>query len=409
MKPLTDEAKVKITIDCFEPLTRGLPRKKTKALAADWKHSPNTIDAAIKYVFEHGLVRLIETDFQKANRAAHYEAELNQLYDHRITNLIVVDAAESSSEEIHKILGHSCATRLEELLMFRYGQSVCLGSGRGSYYTIAGYKNVKRDRSVNLTFYSVSGDLHGGSEQNDAFKDADYNVAVSTVFFDRDGDKITPKAVYKPLVHEGQPPLTVLSHEHAGYSPFNHAVLGVGILNHEHRLYRAVTGIRKLLEEKIPLADACERESIPVEIYPQLDRLIELCDKIREDQKSLTYYPCGDVTNRLLYIEPRGISFSNEQVAILEDIQRLIDETNQHLLTLTDEALRQIGEVHLVCGTESKAGVVKQLLDGVVRMDGSLLQPNIQSLCVDVALAKKLLSLSRQDVETGEAIGRRTN
>src|SRR6266496_3683459 len=146
-RPITDEERRYIAI-AKRTLKSNGEFPTWEELAAEFGRDERVIRQADKEAFALGLVKIIGTPKHPivCERAKRLENELKRRY-HKLSSVIVADVSPVCKavgmygprldDEIHRVLGHAMANVIEEGLIFRSGDIIGVGAGRGVYYTVA--------------------------------------------------------------------------------------------------------------------------------------------------------------------------------------------------------------------------------------------------------------------------------
>lgn len=287
------------------------------------------------------------------------------------------DRQREEDDKLHETLGRAMAAHLSKDTMFRSGDVIGLGSGRGVYYTIQGLAGYPKLRAQ-VTLVSLTGDLYprDHSKQVNVLLDADTHLALLGPRFQRsvEFDAISLPIVCpdskeikdpKKLKEELKKMLanSPIGEERWKNRPATLALVGVGVLSVGHRLY----------EEVEPTKGQPTR--ILEDIYGPLKDLVGESKMVEE---KFGYCPVGDISNRLFYVKPRSGIVISEEGTIL----KLINKINAHLFTVREEQLAQT-DIILVAGSKKKAPAIRQLL-----MEKKY---RIRHLCVDQPTAEEIL------------------
>ena len=397
-KPLSDEERVKITLDRYRPVSKGEPKRPIRELGKVHGRDPAVISKAISSAFEDGLVSLVETPLpaRGIHRVESLEDELLAAFD-KLRVAIVVDHGsreedDQYGDQVHRILGYQMASELIAperggSLFKRYGASIALGSGRGVYCTIRGLKNFPRLGLSDLTLSSLTGSVFLGPHPEPFIHwgqtlDGDTNIMLLSEYCR--ATKLLMRPLVSPLAHAATELPKVASRTWLGLAPESdpyfptHALIGVGILSPGHRCWAEAT--------------SGSSNSLIGEIQIDLEELVELCGKAQEISAN-QYCPVGDICNSFNFIEPPeplkeklGKPFRDWLRQNQKRVNDLIEKMNLQLLTGQSQ-LRQIDKILVVAGTAEKAPFIRQLfLDKAYSTDSFY-------LCTDRAAAEKMVYL----------------
>jgi DNA-binding transcriptional regulator LsrR (DeoR family) len=374
-KPLTDEDRIKIALARFS----GNPFKHISVLAQEFDRDPAVISNAITQAFQKKLVTVTiqEKQDEQLRRAENLEREIVERFDPVDACIVIEDDNSATSkefgDELHAKLGRAMAVFISNGYLFREGDVIGLGSGRGVYHTVQSLAKLPKLRSPKkITIESLTGALYvrDHKENINLYMDADNHVNLLGVTFSH---HVNLHSLVRPLVSPNKPRLSeTLKRIYLGDSkwkekPATHALVGVGVLSEGHRFYKEV---------KRPPA---EREPSLEPIIKFLEPLVNLSEEIEHKYQNM-YCPVGDICNRLFYVSPPKRVKIPDQDEI--KIKELIGKINEVLLTISEDQLHQIGTIMLVAGGIIKAPAIRQLLDS---------QYKIRILCTDKRTAEEII------------------
>lgn len=268
-----------------------------------------------------------------------------------------VQAVNRASDELHRCLGEVAAEIIINNL--RRNMTIGIASGRGVGFTIDGLKEkagatpswVSGYESIRLI--SLCGGAHLGQLQERSSRDfdADENVfALSSILS-------SPR---QNVYYMTGPISTESKNPDAKINPrfdLDMAILGLGQLNEHHHYFRDHTDL-------------------------QLKNLSNSLQKILEWQKENPEFMTG-VAEIVLRLYPATVSESSSELV------EIINETNNHLLAIHPEKIRNAGEVVLVAGGKQKTGVLRGILTGKYP-DAPIKKGNL-TLVTDAVTAEELI------------------
>jgi len=330
--------------------------------------SPKAVAQAIQQAFSERLIsvtqNLAPADYRENKVLAR---RLCQQFS-RLRAAIVVDSVNpTTDDESHIQAGYALADHIMAAMPFRNGDRIGIGSGRGVYYTVealrASGKNLSlpddRDRiqppesEFGVVILSLMGSLfpYSTRKQEEVLFDSDITVARFAQCFD---SLVHVRPVSYPIALPADDKLKIIERTWLGSVNYpsmvpTHCIVGMGLLNENHRFWKSIRA-----REKTP--------TILDPIRQQLDTLVEYIDLVRKRYPD--YWPVGDVCGRMFLVTPPDdIRFPQDQVLITEKIQKLVDDLNKHLLTVTKTQLGKVmRSVMLVAPTKLKAAGLHTLL-----------------------------------------------
>jgi len=314
----------------------------------------------IKRACEKHLVRLVpvpqpldksELDDDLAQQVKD-AFDLNQV---RILNIASADQADEQKDRrfddhVHRKLGQLAAGAISDSPMFRRGDVVGIGSGRGVYYTVATLKDFKPLPTEDITLISLTGALYARNHALDLTRclDADYHVALLAVCFKNSVRTYTiPDAIANNESKISEIRRATVLHT-ARWPHVHHALLGVGVLSRGHRFWE---------EANAPLKDQEPRLD---PIRAPLKDLVAKCDEIGKKFQGTHYCPAADIGNSLFFVRPpKSVSLAPGDESLIRD---KIDKINSLLLNVSKQQLQSIDSLILVAGTKKKTLAIQELL-----------------------------------------------
>jgi hypothetical protein len=146
----------------------------------------------------------------------------------------------------------------------------------------------------------------------------------------------------------------------------NVAILGVGVLSKGHQFYEQVRRPRR------------DREPIFEPVLRELRSLADLSDAYSKGH----YCPVADIAHRFFFVPPPA--FIAVPVEVQGEIQRLLDDLNSRIHTISEEQLRRVTTVGLVAGTPAKAYAIRHLLSNSAY--------RVRYVCTDEITARIILT-----------------
>jgi len=333
---------------------------------------------AIRHAVEAGLVEVVET------RRVKLQDELGQALRDAYPQLLgvqVVDLsrlpfkdARSYDDSVHEELGFAAARWISQGMLFQDGSIIGVGSGRGVYQTLNALKDFQQLSSRDVKVMSLTARIHAknhaGAQGRDL--DADFHAALLATCFNHASISLLPLPIAQasPGDRERAARRTHLADAQWSKVAPRYGLFGVGILAPGHRLY----------DESM----ASKREEGLKAILPQVMQLVEISEQVHTLMAGISplYYPVADIANQLFTMQ--GSLWDRIEKNIQTRIEALVAEINCHLLTITEAQLRDIENVVLIAGTESKALAIRSLLERE--------RSNIRFLCTDGDAARQILN-----------------
>jgi DNA-binding transcriptional regulator LsrR (DeoR family) len=390
-RSITDEERIEIALERFEPLTKNLPLKEISVIATEHDRHPSVITDAIKDAFARKLVSIVRLKHPGPARVVELEEKLERRFPNlRVARVIKAQVYSATSttghlaDKIHQELGKVAAGLIAKKLTIRDEDIIGIGSGRGVYAFIEALGRLPTLRAHNVTAVSLTGDVdprrHEYWDENidsstpgiNLSLDADVHANFLGLCFPRDLNivKISALIAWERGELTAMRKRTILDRDTWKTIVPNLAIVGIGVFSHGHRFYQAVKGASKLGEKGLT---------------PILGDLRELKNKLEQAvdrAEAERYVPVADVCNRLFYVKPPpDITINSERE---KQIKALIDRINDKLLCASEEQLKDIKQLMLVAGTLKKAQAIKQLLE-----EGKY---NIRIICVDEEAAEAILA-----------------
>lgn len=380
-KPLSEEDKITIALARFAPGGRSA---SIDELADRFKRHRSVVSRAISEAMLEGLVELRRT-LKTTERVVR-----DQWTEQRILNefpslelAIVVDSSDDDvsanpfgGDRVHDALGRALAEVIAGGI-FRGGDVIGFGSGRGVYATVSAMATFTPLRVSDVRLVSLTGDVYtthhlsGGN----LMLEADDHVNLFAKCF---APKVKVRLVRLSarIAYEDDTTLqavrksTWLNPTSKRPLPLTHAVIGVGVLGPGHRFYQDVKGPSD--------GDDFEGE-LPESLRRELKKLVDRSDAVR--RRYPNYYPVADVCNSLFAVERTGQSGRPDDA--MTHLEEQIAVVNGKLLNIKPDALKKVPFLILVAGTPSKASAIGQLL----RDDAY----SIKILCTDKVTARTIL------------------
>src|SRR5688572_2124272 len=141
-RSITDEERIEIALERFDPLSRNEPMKEISAIAKDHDRHPSVIIDAIKDAFGRKLVTIVRLRRPGPTRAVELEEKLEsrfpKLHVARVikTQAYSVTSTGRLADKIHQELGKVAASLIAKKLTIRDEDIVGIGSGRGVYAVV---------------------------------------------------------------------------------------------------------------------------------------------------------------------------------------------------------------------------------------------------------------------------------
>jgi len=365
-------------------MKKGKPPASYRGLAQSIKGtklSEKTVQKAITEAFKKGLISVVAAKSLEYRREHALEEQLLERF--RDLQMAIVISTDNK-EDVHKSLGHALAQQIHESkFMFRAGDIIGLGTGRGIHYTIENLVDLTQVPVENITIMSLTGSLfpQGVSNNLDYLLDADTNAALFTKHF---RGLIQVRPISYPIAHQeaARKILTketwLSPDEYAAHTP-TLAIIGLGVL----------TGNNRLVQEVQRPADA--KSPVLKPVYTYLQSIITEVESIKKEYNG--YCAVGDCCNRLFIIPPPADI--NERIIprLKKTLKPLIDTVNECTITATEEQLRMIKNVILVAGGSEKAsGILCVLTKESGNISGILQEvPRIDGICIDKESAEFIL------------------
>jgi DNA-binding transcriptional regulator LsrR (DeoR family) len=373
---LTDQKIVEIARAHLEPLKLGKnPRPKVE-LAKEMKLSQKTVGRAITEAFRKRLIS-IETRFIPSFETDDSLARALQAKFPRLKLAIVARMPKGiDSDKTHRNLGYAMARQIQgDPFFFRDGDVVGLGSGRGTYFTIAALNELDNVQVGEISLMSLTGSLFSqrSKDRENFLFDADIHAALLAQHF---LGQIQVRPICSPIAQSIQDRAKViretwLGEDYDKHVP-THAIVGVGVLAEQHRFCQEVTS-----GQKAPVLRS---------ISDDLKTLVRIVGEItRSYDGKVPYCPVADICNRLLVVPHPDDLASSLRRRVSGDVEKLVSKINAHLITATKTQLSRVQNVILVAGTPIKARAILSLLQHSVA--------KVHTLCTDSEVAEALLEL----------------
>jgi hypothetical protein len=381
-KKLSDEGKIKLTLDRFAPMKVGLPPEPYLELSKKYHLSEKTIQAAISDAFQRGLVIVQGTRLPPVYKeSAYLEALILEKYRFLHTAVVIdVNAANADGEVIHRSLGHAMAHRIHHsAIKFQPSGVIGIGTGRAVHYTAEALARLPPLSVSDITVMSLTGSFFmltsrtiDQNNMDGGLVDADTNTALLLKYF---RGPVNMKPISFPIAHSLPTRDSVIRHtwlhapEYNRHTP-SHAIIGLGMFSEDNGL---VQEVRRSKEGRSPALEP---------IWPELRKLIENIDSVRNAYPD--YCPVGDICNHLFLVPPPpSVKIDNFMKRMVSSIKESISIINNMLLTADAGQLRKIRNVMLVAGTMQKAGGIRHILNNE--------HVFVHALCVDREVAQYLL------------------
>ena len=380
-RPMTDAEKIQLVMERFGGVKTGKRPTALSELAVKYGRDEAVISKAVASAFREGLVEIRERPADPP-RLESIEKKLTDYFD--LLEAIVVEDQGPTSDEgqskslnrndaIHATLGRAMARVIAGGFVFRDGDVVGVGSGRGVYYTVDSLRQLPRLRAKNVVLGSLTGAVHARdhAQRINLTLDADTHVALLGPCFTQ---SVTLHLASHPIIFPGVRKTIWFSDQHWHDEPPTHALIGVGVLAPGHRFFEDA-GI-----------NTQHREPILAPIQSDLESLVKLCGDVERSKgvDSRIYCPVADIANCLFYVQPPpGANIKNDTQ---REIERLVGKINDQLLNVNRQQLQQVGQIMLVAGTPKKAVAIRRLLDDD--------RYNIRFLCTDRDTAEQILNVT---------------
>jgi DNA-binding transcriptional regulator LsrR (DeoR family) len=348
-----------------------------KVLASKYRRDPAVISRAIVSAFREGLVEVREaaqTPQQPHRVDALERGLLNRFTSLSAAIVVAADAtlggAGAAAPDVHPKLGSAIAAVIAGGALFRDGDIIGVGGGRGVYYTCEALATLPLIRARRVTLVSLTGANHARDRKRKNLRlDADHHLSLLGRCF---LTEVKMHLVSHPLVYDDPAELagamrrTWLNPE--GRWRVNlptHALVGMGTLVSGHCMFDETA------------AAPPDRDPVLAPIFEDLRSLITVCQPLISER----YSPVADIVNRLFYVSPpAGVTIDS---ATEQEIRAAIDRINTKVLAVSPVDLKRIPAVMLVAGTRSKAIAIRQLLT-----DNDY---HIRFLCTDETAAEEML------------------
>ena len=375
-EPLTADDKIRITVERFAPMIQGHKPEAVRLLAKRYKRDAAQITKAIQAAFREGLVELAVADpSEPGKHVEDLEDALYQKYKGTLRRAIVVRSQPRAPDEnhpalddmVHRELGRAMAGHISSGAVFRDGDWIGLGSGRGVYYTVEALMQFPRLRILNVTLLSLTGAVHARDHAQllNTRLDADIHLGLFGMSFES-GAVLRAQSIDYPIAITEGSSGGIIGAEELGKA---RVLVGVGVLAPGHRFYDYC--------HQRGTQSPADANLAPIQV--PLGKLVSICDEI---QKTFPFYfPVGDICNALFCVKaPGGV---NIPPLLMKKLLEAIAEVNRHLRNVRTAELRNVSEIVLVAGTTKKAAAIRQLLD-----EGY----PIRQLCTDSAAAEEILN-----------------
>ena len=329
--------------------------------------SPKAVAQAVQKAFSERLISITQNTAPLDYRENKVLAQrLCQQFSTLRAAIVVDSMTLSTDEEAHIQAAYALADHIIAAMPFRDGDRIGIGSGRGVYYTVEALRisgkslllSDQRDGTPasesekGVVILSLMGSLfpYSTRKQQEVLYDSDITIARFAQCFDA---LVHVRPVSYPIALPAGQKKEIIERTWLGSDypsmPPTHCIVGMGLLNENHRFWKAVRA-----REKTP--------TILDPIRNKLDTLIGYVDILRGRYPD--YCPVGDVCGRMFLVSPPDdVRLQQDKVLINEKIKTLIDDLNSHLLSVTKTQLGQVTRsVMLVAPTKLKAAGLYTLL-----------------------------------------------
>jgi DNA-binding transcriptional regulator LsrR (DeoR family) len=424
-KRLTDEERVRLTLDRFAPLRDGRRMEELSVLGKN-KRDPAVVSRAIADAFRRRLVEIRAVPSNEYPRDKSLEDALGSRF--KLPGAIVIrfddlprrapgkvafpkleeqqhaQELRKWNDRLHSALGFALARVIAGGFVFGRGSRVGIGSGRGVFFVIDWLSQLTKLHSKNVEAFSLTGATYPqtwAAEGTNLRLDADTNVNlfVGHCF----ASPVKPYFVHSPIIASPEERNAVyarapwLGEDQSGRVTLTHAIVGVGAFTWGHRLYEEgkarsaqVARTRDESEMDAPALSESHRfqggeleiqavgERVFDPIGPELVKLANLCDQCN----SLELSPVADICHNLLSVEPPPDAKGSQHLAeLVRDCIAMINE-KRPFITISENRLTEIDNIMLVAGGPKKAGSIRLLLQRGYP---------ITLLCTDHITAQQLL------------------
>lgn len=357
--------------------TEDIERENSRNATHAWR--------ALRAAFARKLVEVIPTRRPKLD--LKLAERMRETYPH-LLGVQVVDLDELSpdrqmpdekirslDDKIHAELGHAVAKAIAQGMMFQDGSVIGVGSGRAVYYTVRDLQEFPALGAKNVTVQSFTGWVHAknhyATTNTTREFEADTHAAMLLQCFGQAVINTVNRGIaYRDDENHLLEKLRKASHlsetQWVKTRP-RYALLGVGVIGPGHRLY----------EE----ANATRHEPGLQAIVEPLRRLVEISEKVHARARCRFYYPVADIANQLFCVQ--GCHWNDIDATVRQELENLVTGINKQLLTVTAAQLKEVENVILIAGTETKAVAIRHLLHTE--------HCNVRFLCTDRKTADRIL------------------
>jgi DNA-binding transcriptional regulator LsrR (DeoR family) len=345
----------------YQEIANSFTQKRKNSGMSPAQVTKNHVSAAIKAAIKNKWVRLTVAP----------GAERKLVKDHHLANRIkerwginVVRVLETEppplpsdledyaqwSDDVHTQLGLT----LSEFVLdsIRANDRIGVSSGRGVYGTIAGmYHAVDKIAAEGVQLVSLSGSFEQRSAYDPTIMDADTNVGLLAQCFTR-------------MVRVETTGRDIMSPAPASFkTPPKRALIGIGEASPKSRLFSEGSALNRDLKDALSL----------------------LRQLISDIQRDCGYLPVADTCNNLFHVSPPPKHPSQPEGAKVKKLQDLIDTINSRLCTYPIQQMKRVERCWIAAAGETKAAALGHCLS-----ERAL---QVEALCLDVSLARKLLDL----------------
>ncbi len=372
-RPITDDDRIKMAIAKYTTNENGeLPT--WARVAVDFDRDEGVVRDAVKTAFRRRLVRIVGRRRSPLPCPRHSELEscLKRRY-RQLRSVIVLDTTQLGGlsgpqldDEIHRSLGREAAKIIAEGWVFKDGDVIGVGAGRGVYYTVDELSVLAEPMFCeNIKIVSMTGSVEARNHMADlAFHmDADLHALNLMRCF----TGATAEFIAGPIT-PAERNHTILGPDKWQRCRPNHALVGVGVLASGHRFYEEVRGP--------------EPRSILRPLREDLTTLVDCCANIETHVGVDGYAAVGDLCHQLFFIDPPA---NGKPVGkgLRENIEKLIDQINSCTLTVSEAQLQSIENITVIAGTARKGFALAALLNSH--------KYHIHHMCTDSTAAQAML------------------
>jgi len=391
--PVTDEQRVDIALARFGPSRQFGRFASIEDLGRRFQRDPSVITRAIKEAFRRGLVTVLENKSAFATEPIREDLDGRDLLMKHFPQLrgaTVVKVDTDASVEVHRRLGRAMAQFISTGGILRPNDRLGVGSGRAVYACVEALARLPQLRVHPITLLSLTGSLRASDPDLRLHVDADVHLFLLARCFEHQIflEPLSSAIAARPDQRESIMSGTWLGGKGQKAEPPTHALVGVGALDMEHRLYQLDKDTPSPKGHKstpspeghkgTPSPEGNFDPALRALLHEDLEPLVGICDEYAKEKKEALV---GDLCNWLFLVDDKH--------ALSSQAQTHIKNINRKLITADVDLLKKIGTIMVVSGTQRRCGALLRLM-----LSEDL--PEISYLCTDSRTAVDLVKRKLQ-------------